>query len=334
MPLFMTRPDAGLNQATARHAQSEPSETKVGGGPPIMHGRFADRMLLLAVAVIWGLNWPSVKFALQGFSIWTFRTMSFGGAALILMLAARSIGASLRVEKTVDRLHLAVAGLFNTAGFGVLTAMAMLNTSTGRTAICAYTMPIWATLLGRIVLGERLTASRMVSLTLGSAGLLVLLWPLVATGIPIGAILAIGSAISWAVGTVYQKWAGVRAHPLAIAVWQLVAGTVAAAIGVLFTGIGPWTDVGAIPLAALVYTTVSGTAVAYLLWFRIVQRLPAGTAGLGTLLVPVVGVIASAVLLGERPTGADLVGFALVFVAALVALRPDPRAVETRELGA
>jgi drug/metabolite transporter (DMT)-like permease len=296
-----------------------------------MHSRFADRILLLAVALVWGLNWVSVKVALQGFSIWTFRTMSFGGGALVLMLAARSIGASLRVDKAVDRLHLAVAGLFSTAGFGVLTALAMLNTSTGRTAICAYTMPIWTTLLGRIVLEERLSALRIASLLLGSAGLLVLLWPLLATGIPIGAIAAIGSAISWAMGTVYQKWAGVTAHPLAIAVWQLVAGALAAAIGIPFAGIGSWTGVGAIPIAGLVYTTVCGTAVAYLLWFQIVQRLPASTAGLGTLLVPVVGVVASIVLLGERPTYADLVGFVLIFIAALVALRPDPRAIDARK---
>jgi drug/metabolite transporter (DMT)-like permease len=301
-----------------------------------MHSKFADRILLLVVAVVWGLNWVSVKLALRGFPIWTFRALSFGGGALLLMLAARWMGANLRVEKAADRLHLAVAGLFSTAGFGVLTAFAMLNTSTGRTAICAYTMPIWVTLLGRFVLGERLTALRMVSLVLGSAGLLVLLWPLVETGIPIGAIAAIGSAISWAIGTVYQKWARVTAHPLTIAVWQLVAGAAASAIGVLFAGIGmsSWTAIGAIPLAGLLYTTVGGTAVAYLLWFQIVQRLPAGTAGLGTLLVPVVGVIASVVMLGERPTATDLVGFVLIFVAALVALRPEPRAAETRKLAA
>jgi drug/metabolite transporter (DMT)-like permease len=294
-----------------------------------MHSKFADRILLLVVAVVWGLNWISVKLALHGFSIWTFRALSFGGGALILMLVARATGVSLRVSKAVDRLHLAIAGLFSTAGFGALTAFAMLHTSTGRTAICAYTMPIWTTFLGRVVLGERLTAWRLVSLGLGSAGLLVLLWPLVETGIPIGAIAAIGSAVSWAMGTVYQKWAGIVAHPLAIAVWQLVAGAAAAAIGALFAGTGSWTAVDAMSLAGLAYTTIGGTAIAYLLWFHIVQRLPAGTAGLGTLLVPVVGVIASVVLLGERPTGADLVGFALIFIAALVALRPDPHAGET-----
>jgi drug/metabolite transporter (DMT)-like permease len=296
-----------------------------------MHSRFADRILLLVVALVWGLNWVSVKFALHGFPIWTFRTMSFGGGALILMLAAHSMGVSLRVEKAVDGVHLAIAGLFSTAAFGVFSAFAILNTSTGRSAICAYTMPIWATLLGRVVLGERLTGSKLVSLGLGSVGLLVLLWPLVEAGIPIGALAAIGSAISWAMGTVYQKWAGVTAHPLAIAAWQLLAGAVAAAIGVLFAGIGPWTNVDATAVAALIYTTVGGTAIAYLLWFHIVQRLPAGTASLGTLLVPVVGVIASVVWLGERPTHADLVGFVLIFIAALVALRPDPRAIEKEQ---
>jgi drug/metabolite transporter (DMT)-like permease len=292
-----------------------------------MRSNLLDRILLLAVAVLWGANWVSVKFALQGFAIWPFRTMSFGGGAVVLMLAARLIGASLRVEKAADRLHLAVAGLLSVAGFGALSAFAILHTSTGRTAICAYTMPIWTTLLGRVVLGERLTASRIVSLALGGAGLVVLLWPLAAAGMPIGALAAVGSAISWAAGTVYQKWARVTAHPLAIAVWQLVAGAGAAAIGMLFTGLGPLTP-GPLAVAGLVYTMVGGTAIAYLLWFEIVQRLPAGTAGLGTLLVPVVGVIASVALLGERPTSADLVGFALIFVAALVALKP-PRAEAT-----
>ena len=54
-------------------------------------------------------------------------------------------------------------------------------------------------------------------------------------------------------------------------------------------------------------------------------RLPAATAGLGTLLVPVVGVLASVLLLGERPTAADLMGFALIFIAALCALGSGPR---------
>ena len=69
---------------------------ELADGPLIllMHSNLLDRLLLLVVAVVWGLNWVSVKFALQGFPIWTFRTLSFGGGVLILMLAAWAMGVS------------------------------------------------------------------------------------------------------------------------------------------------------------------------------------------------------------------------------------------------
>ena len=67
-------------------------------------------------------------------------------------------------------------------------------------------------------------------------------------------------------------------------------------------------------------TGLIGTALAYLLWFQSVKRLPASTAGLGTLLVPVIGVVAAMILLGDRPTTNDIVGFVLIFIAALCAL--------------
>jgi drug/metabolite transporter (DMT)-like permease len=60
--------------------------------------------------------------------------------------------------------------------------------------------------------------------------------------------------------------------------------------------------------------------VAYGLWFSIVHRLPALTASLGVLGSPVIGVIASVLMLGERPTTTDIVGFALVLAASACAL--------------
>ena len=280
----------------------------------------AARALLLLVAVIWGFNWPAGRFALHDLSPWTFRAVSFGLGAAILMAAARWTGASLHVERGLPRLHLAIAGLLSTGGYGLLAAFAMLGTSTSRTAICAYTMPIWATFLARLVLKERLTAWRIAALVLGSLGLGILLWPLVADGVPVGVLYAIGSAVSWAAGTIYLKWAGVTGHPIAIAAWQLVAGTAMFAVGMVVHGVDPTAGLHALPMLGFLYSTVIGTALAYLLWFQLVVRLPAGTAGLGTLLVPVVGVAASIALMGERPSGADFAGFALIFAAGLSAV--------------
>ena len=73
----------------------------------------------------------------------------------------------------------------------------------------------------------------------------------------------------------------------------------------------------------MIISGLVGSGIAYLLWFDIVRRLPATTASLGALSVPVVGVAASAVMLGERPTTNDLIGFALILAAAAcVILQP------------
>ena len=79
-----------------------------------------------------------------------------------------------------------------------------------------------------------------------------------------------------------------------------------------------------IGLPALIFAGVVGTGISYFLWFDIVRRLPATIASLGVLSAPVIGVISSMLLLGERPTLTDIVGFALIFVAsATVLLRPQ-----------
>jgi drug/metabolite transporter (DMT)-like permease len=122
-------------------------------------------------------------------------------------------------------------------------------------------------------------------------------------------------------GTVYLKWARIDAHPVAITTWQLAAGALAVSFGLLVIGVQPG-RLHLIPAIALAYNALAGTALAYLLWFQSVARLPASTAGLGTLLAPVVGVLASALLLGDRLSVADVAGFALIFAAAVCALGP------------
>lgn len=277
--------------------------------------------MLLSVAVLWGVNFVAAKFALQSFGIWTFRTISFGLGAGLLAMTAPLLGEGLKVDKPIDRVYLAVAGIFSCAGFGAFSAIALLNASTGRTAICVYTMPIWVTLLGRLVLKEELTKPRLFSLIFGIIGLTVLLIPLMQAGISYGAFAAIGAAISWAIGTVFLKWAKVKASPLAIAVWQVLAGAVASGVILFAVNEQPWTIVTGSAWAGLIYSTVIGTALAYLLWFQIIQRLPSSTASLGTLLVPVFGVIASFIFLNEIPSIADVIGFSFIFIASIIALK-------------
>lgn len=281
------------------------------------------RGMLVLVALLWGLNWPAGKAALTDLSPWAYRTLSFGFGAVSLLIFAEVKGIGLRIRPGRARLHLVMAGLLNIGGFGIFSAFAMVETSTMRAAFSAYTMPLWASLFAALALGERLRPAGILALLLGGAGLGVLLWPLLAGPVPIGIFWAAAAAISWAAGTVYLKWAGIDAHLVAVTAWQLLAGTVCVAIGWASNFDQGPVAIGTASAIGLAYGTLIGTTLAYLLWFDLVGRLPAATAGLGTLMTPVIGAGASMLLLGERPSMADLAGFALILAAALAALAPS-----------
>jgi drug/metabolite transporter (DMT)-like permease len=284
------------------------------------------RLMLVAVSLAWGLSWPAMKLALGEIPPFSMRVGTSGIATLTLVLLALAQRRDIRIRRVVTGVHLAVAGCLNVACFSLLTAFAQIATTTSRVAVLTYSMPIWAALFARIVLGERLTTVRGIALLLCVGGLAVLIQPLIGSNDLIGIVLALTTAVSWAAGTVYLKWARIEADPMAIALWQLVVGlTITIAGLLLFEGSLHLWPVDPIPLGAMIFSGLVGSALAYLLWFEIVRRLPAITASLGVLSAPVVGVAGSLLVLGERPSTRDLIGFVLILVAAACVLLATPQ---------
>ena len=282
--------------------------------------RLIDRGSLVLVALLWGVNFVAAKAALGAFTLWELRVITFGGAALILVLIAVCTRVRLRVDRPADLVGLLVAGAFGIGGFGVFSALALLHTTAGRATICVYTMPIWVVLLARVVLAEPITGRKALSLGLGAGGLAVLAWPLLSSGEWLGPLAALAAAASWALGTVIVKRIAVEAPPITTTTWQLVAATVVSLAGLLLDPRdAPLVLTGA-AVTGLLYNMLLGTVAAYLIWFGLLARIPAGTAGIGSLLVPVFGVLASFVLLGEIPTLPDVGGLVLILVAAAIPL--------------
>ena len=118
-----------------------------------------------------------------------------------------------------------------------------------------------------------------------------------------------------------------------IAAWQLLFGWLMLAGGMLyFEGVAELWPLPPHIVAWLAYNGFIGMGLAYFLWFVVVDRLPATTATLGSLLTPVVGVIGSAIIVGERPNLTDAIGFGLIFsAAACVLLQPNVKHVELPE---
>jgi drug/metabolite transporter (DMT)-like permease len=279
------------------------------------------KLLIVLLGLIWGINWPIVRIALEEIPPWTLRALALGIGALALCVLAKLSGRSLWIPPGRPRLHIAVAGFFNVAFFNLLSAIAQLGSTTSRVIIIVYSMPIWATLMAWPLLGERLDARRILSLVLCVGGLAILIWPLATHSVPLPLVLALATALGWAFGTVYQKWARIDADPIASAAWQIIIGCLLIAIGQPFFEPAPrlW-PLKTATVLALIYNAFIGMGLAYYIWFSVMERLPAATASLGLLLVPVIGVIAATILVGDRPTAPDLIGFALIFAAAATVL--------------
>jgi len=281
------------------------------------------KLMLVALSCSWGLTWPAMRFALDEIPPFSMRvvTLGLGGGALMLYVKLR--GRSLALGSWKNAAHLVVSSILNVLSFSVLSVIAMLFAATGRVAMLAYTMPIWAALLAWPILGERPTRMHILALALCLSGMTILIWPLAQTTSLIGLMIAMTIAVSWAAGTVYVKYMRMTGDPVGNAAWQVVIAFLIVVILLPFVeGTLHLSQAHKPALAAAVFAGLVGSGLAYFLWFGIIGRVSAMTASLGVLSAPVIGVLSTALLLGEIPTFSDIIGYVLIFAASVCALLP------------
>jgi drug/metabolite transporter (DMT)-like permease len=199
--------------------------------------------------------------------------------------------------------------------------LALLWLPASEATLIAYTMPIWASILAWPILGERPNLLRMLALGMAFAGLAAIMGGngLAESSAKLpGILMALGGAVGFAVGTVLAKKQPLGLPPLSVAAWQIGIGCLPVAmIGLLVEK----TDLAALSdldWVLLFYATVVQFCIAYVSWFAALARLPASVAAIGTMAVPVIGVVASAFALHE-PLGPGQIA-ALLFTLAGVAL--------------
>jgi drug/metabolite transporter (DMT)-like permease len=249
-----------------------------------------------------------------------------GGGAL-LALTGLTGG---RVTFPVRRLPaLMLVAFFNITGWHLFSAYALLYTGSGRAAIIGYTMPIWASVLSVLVLHEHIGARRIAALALGMGGLgLLLAQDLGQVGTtPTGALLMLGAAVSWAIGTVLIKrfvW-----HPMpvmALTGWQLLIGGVPIVIGWWLWE--PVPDLTALSLPGalgLAYAVLVAMIFCQTVYFRMVTLVPANVAAMAVMAVPVVGVLSSAWILGEPVGPGEAIALVLVVGGLFLLVRRSAR---------
>nr|WP_307140204.1 DMT family transporter [Pseudoroseomonas cervicalis] len=278
---------------------------------------------MLVTALGWGLTWPVLKAVLQELPPLTARGL--GGLLAFLLLTGVALLARLPLALPAgERGALLLAALLNFSAWMGFSTLGLLWLSAGEAALVAYTMPVWAALLAWPVLGEKPSAARIGALLLGFSGVGVLVS---AQGVQAGAEklpgvgLVLLAALCFALGAVLSKKRPLRLHPVSAVIWQVGLGSLPILAGALLLEQPVWSGAGPVAWSGVLYMAVVPLSLCYVTWFGALRRLSANTAAMGTLLTPMIGMLASAALLDEPLGWRQGVAMALTLSGVVLALR-------------
>jgi probable blue pigment (indigoidine) exporter len=279
---------------------------------------------MLAIASVgWGLNFPIMKHLLTEWPPLSSRGLCgiVGAAALASIALARQ--QSLRVPRPMWGRLLLVSTLA-IGGWVAFMGLAFLWLSASEAAVLGISIPVWVAFLARPILGERLSLLRALSLTVALAGIAVLIGGNgfdASVGKLPGILCALAGAVCVALGTVLTKHFPLAMPPLSLAAWQIGLGCLPIAIIGLAVERPQLAALSSIGWASMIYITLIQFCLCYVCWFAALERLPAATASIGTLLVPVVGVLAAAAMLGEPLGLREIAALVITLGGVAVALR-------------
>jgi drug/metabolite transporter (DMT)-like permease len=283
--------------------------------PSATRSRNLGVLALAVIAPIWGYSWVVSKVALGYSGPFTLVALITALCVAVLMPVLLLTGHSLRpppVGWTV------AIGLLQTTLFNALVTLALTIGGAGKVSVLAYTMPFWLLLMAWPLLGERLRGLQWPAVALAFAGLVLVVQPWRIGGVLPGA-LAVAAGLCWAGGSALTKLLQRRAEveTLSLTAWQMAFGCAPLVIAAVISGDG-WPQWTAVFIACLVYAVILSNALCWALWVFALHRLPAGAAGLGTLAVPVLGVAAAWLQLGESPAAIEGAGMLLIIVALTI----------------
>jgi drug/metabolite transporter (DMT)-like permease len=278
--------------------------------------------LLAGITVFWGLNFVTISTSVAEVPIWAFRTICLLTGGLGLLGIGKLAGSSLRVPRAEWR-PLVIAALGNITFWHIFSAWALVYLPAGRATILAYTMPLFAAVISVLWLKQKMTGLIAMALATGVVGLAILIlpdWEKIAAE-PVGVILILIAAASWAFGTVALKRYRFTIPTTALAGWQMLVGGIPIFIGwaLIDRNFDP-RPVSTIAWIAVAYSAIVPMIFCHWAWFRIVAIYPASIAAIGTLGIPVVSVLAATLIKHEAIGLPEILSLGFILISLILVL--------------
>lgn len=278
---------------------------------------------LVALTLMWGINWPMMKLSLRELSPLYFRALTMTGGALWLYLFFRARGIRMLPQGSEWR-SVVLLGLPNMLGWHTLSIMGVRELASGRAAVLGFTMPIWTVLLGIAFFGHSLNRRVAVASVAVLAAIALLLADELASlsGRPVGILWMEGAALSWALGTLMMRRATLTLPVEALTVWMMALSSLA--LWAMALALEPWPafDFSTPMWLSLAYGVLVNYGFAQIIWFGLARHLPPATSAMSVMAIPLIGTLSATLIVGEHPAWQDLLAVAFVMAAIAAVLLP------------
>jgi drug/metabolite transporter (DMT)-like permease len=275
------------------------------------------------VYFFWGSTYLAIEIAVRHFPAALVGALRFLIAGTLMLAWCAVTGKKLAISRK-DALRLLLVGVLLLTGGNVILIWTEQYINSGLAAMIVAVVPIWIALIEAIIGGDRLNRLGWTGLLLGIGGLLVLLWPDLASGSAIGRrdlivalVLMLGS-LSWAVGSVLSHRFQLGVGPFAATGWEMTLAGIVNAVIALSLGDVHHADWSRSGWLAIGYLIIFGSLVGFTAYIWLLEHVPTPKVATYAYVNPVVAVFLGWLFLGERLDRYMIIGMVVIIAAVIL----------------
>jgi drug/metabolite transporter (DMT)-like permease len=283
-------------------------------------------ILLTLLTVVWGFNWPVMKLGVTGFPPLTYRMLCLFIGTPVLGLVLLALKVPFKVPRQYWK-ELLILSIFNMFFWHALIIIAVSLLSSGRSAILGYTMPIFSAVIGAVIFKTQLSKRNWTGVTAAAIGVIFLLWHELVnlSGKPVGVLLALGAASSWALGTQLLRRTTIPLPTLTLSFWMTALTSAVFPVLAMVFESDQWIVPTPTHWASILYNAVLVFGFAHSAWFYLARSLPPVASTLSVMMIPILGVFIGALALNELLHWQDWAAMGLMIVSIASVLWPSER---------
>jgi drug/metabolite transporter (DMT)-like permease len=271
-------------------------------------------ILIVFLVTVWGLNWPLSKIALSYTPPILFSGMRTLLGGLLLLIIAVPRYKRLNIKETWP-IYL-ISALLNVVLYHGMHTIGLNYMPSGLLSAIVFLQPVLVGIFSWMWLGEAMYGLKIVGLILGVSGVSIISSAGLSGHISImGILLALGSAFSWALGTVYVKKTGSAVDPIWLVTLQFIVGGLV--LTVVGSGFESWSDIVWNPtfILCLLFISIFILAIGWVVFFELILAGEASKVASYTFLIPSVAILIGTLFMDEPFTTSLMIGLVLILIS-------------------